>query len=371
MNIKHILWIVALGLVGWIGCSDDETLIPSDTLVPQIELPQGNHEYDTKIVDFFEHTGLYILYKFEPRDVYFAGNLTWSEMYYDTIVIAYTFPLGDNLYVKDSVVYQTMLGRVQKSWPLGTAYKDNGLWTRATLDEENKTVYIEEQNVKAYGNFKVDEADEEYVGEQLAWIEEMFLNFYPELVLKKAMPMKIILGRNLKEMFGGTALDRSYYTDAYNSLIFSHGDESIENLTQHRKDSLKSILHTWFGVKKLASIYSFSDFYEVTNYYWAGTASKPLPKDYYRLGLVGEPKTVLLDQIQKGDLESYLKMITSNSYATLTAEPENGDYDKNSYLGILHPKKDVNQLIRKKYDILIRIFKDLGIDLQAIGELYN
>ena len=53
MNIKHILWIVALGLVGWIGCSDDETLIPSETLVPQIELPQGNHEYDTKIVDFF------------------------------------------------------------------------------------------------------------------------------------------------------------------------------------------------------------------------------------------------------------------------------------------------------------------------------
>ena len=99
--------------------------------------------------------------------------------------------------------------------------------------------------MKAYGNFKVDEANEEYVGEQLAWIEEMFLNFYPELVLKKTMPMKIILGRNLKEMFGGTALDRSYYTDAYNSLIFSHGDESIENLTQHRKDSLKSILHTW------------------------------------------------------------------------------------------------------------------------------
>ena len=46
------------------------------------------------------------------------------------------------------------------------------------MDEENKKVYIEEQSVKAYGNFKVDEANEEYVGEQLAWIEEMFLNFF-------------------------------------------------------------------------------------------------------------------------------------------------------------------------------------------------
>ena len=61
MNIKHILWIVALGLVGWIGCSDDETLIPSDTLVPQIELPQGNHEYDTKIVDFFERDYIFFI----------------------------------------------------------------------------------------------------------------------------------------------------------------------------------------------------------------------------------------------------------------------------------------------------------------------
>ncbi len=371
MNVKHILWIVVLGLIGWIGCSDDETLISSETLVPQIELPQGNHEFDTKIVDFFERTGLYILYKFEPRDVYFAGNLTWSEMYYDTIVIAYTFTLGDNLYVENGVVYQTMLGQVQDSWPLGTSYGDNGLWTRVTLDEEGGTVYIEEQDVEAYGDFKVDEADEEYVGEQLAWIEEMFLNFYPETVLKEVMPMKIILGRNLKEMFGGAALDRSHYTDAYNSLIFSHGDESIGSLTQHQKDSLKSILHTWFGVEKLASIYPFSDFYEVTDYYWAGSASKPSTSEYYSLGLVAEPKTVLLDQIQEGDLEAYLKMITSNSYATLIAEPENGDYDKNSYLGILHPKKDVNRLIRKKYDILIRIFNDLGIDLQAIGELYN
>lgn len=371
MNVKHILWIVVLGLIGWIGCSDDETLTPSETLVPRIELPQGNHEYDAKIVDFYERTGLYILYKFKPRDIYFAGNLTWNEMYYDTIVIAYTFALGDNLYVKDGVVYQMMLGQIQDSWPLGTTYNDNGLWTRATLDEEGGTVYIEEQNVKAYGKFKVDEADEEYTGEQLAWIEEMFLNFYPESVLKKAMPMKIILGRDLKEMFGSMAQNRSHYTEAYNSLIFSHGDKSLESLTLRQKDSLKSILHTWFGVKKLTSICSFSDFYGVTDYYWAGSASKPSTGQYYGLGLVAEPKTVLLNQIQEGDLEAYLKMITNNSYATLIAEPENGDYDKNSYLGILHPRKDVNKLIRKKYDILIRIFNDLGVDLQAIGELYN
>ena len=38
-------------------------------------------------------------------------------------------------------------------------------------------------------------------------------------------------------------------------------------------------------------------------------------------------------------------------------------------MGILNPVKDVNGLIRKKYEILVNSFKEnYGIDLQAIGD---
>ena len=41
----------------------------------------------------------------------------------------------------------------------------------------------------------------------------------------------------------------------------------------------------------------------------------------------------------------------------------------NTYVGILNPVKDVNGLIRKKYEILVNSFKENdGIDLQAIGD---
>ena len=41
----------------------------------------------------------------------------------------------------------------------------------------------------------------------------------------------------------------------------------------------------------------------------------------------------------------------------------------NTYVGILNPVKDVNGLIRKKYEILVNSFKEnYGIDLQAIGD---
>lgn len=60
-------------------------------------------------------------------------------------------------------------------------------------------------------------------------------------------------------------------------------------------------------------------------------------------------------------------------------EPKNGNYilkymnGKMVHIatGVLHPKKDRKGLIKKKYDILINEFKRLGVNLQAIGNLYQ
>ena len=61
MKTKNILWILIVGFIGWIGCNDDnKTLTPSGVEEYELVIPQGNHEYDARIVDWFDRTGVYI-----------------------------------------------------------------------------------------------------------------------------------------------------------------------------------------------------------------------------------------------------------------------------------------------------------------------
>jgi len=68
---------------------------------------------------------------------------------------------------------------------------------------------------------------------------------------------------------------------------------------------------------------------------------------------------------QADDAKYFIEAIISNPYEDLIAE----NTSTNTYVGILNPVKDVNGLIRKKYEILVNSFKEnYGIDLQAIGD---
>ena len=65
--MRYLLTII-LGLFLWTGCNDDdETLVPSTEPEFRYVLPQGNHDYDTKIVNWYEDCGFYILYKYEDK----------------------------------------------------------------------------------------------------------------------------------------------------------------------------------------------------------------------------------------------------------------------------------------------------------------
>ena len=96
-------------------------------------------------------------------------------------------------------------------------------------------------------------------------------------------------------------------------------------------------------------------------------SSRPTDDMTYDLGLIQSSQSNNLTTIKETDLESYLKMILTTSYETLTMEPESGEYSGDDYTGILHPKKDREGLIREKYNLLIGEFERLGIDLQAMG----
>ena len=119
MKTKYILCALIIGLTGWWSCSDDdETLVPSDPVVTIIELPQGDHDYDTRIVDFYHRTGVYLLYKFSDKEIYYNVNNSWNVIYSDTTLILEMYTLGEYNYVQDGVFYMSN----GDSCPLGESY---------------------------------------------------------------------------------------------------------------------------------------------------------------------------------------------------------------------------------------------------------
>ena len=71
----EIMCLMILILFG--SCTKEDDLIPSEGLEFSFSLPQGEHDYDAKIVDWFERCGFYILYQFNPdRDLYWNGSFS-------------------------------------------------------------------------------------------------------------------------------------------------------------------------------------------------------------------------------------------------------------------------------------------------------
>ena len=86
------------------------------------------------------------------------------------------------------------------------------------------TLRINESDLVFYNRGLVVELpDEEYVGKQLEWIEELFLNHYPKELLKKWLPKKIILAKNVANcmLLGNNETSKSvrdYYKEIANTL---------------------------------------------------------------------------------------------------------------------------------------------------------
>ena len=366
----YIFLLVMLGGLLWTGCDDSETLVPSTGLEEWFSLPQGEHDYDSKIVDWFERCGFYILYKFDPKDVYASIRFEWEEARADTSWFTNQYTMGGLLgtATQDGDKFY-LLDDPGVAYVLGEQVVD-GL--QVIVDLSGDVLTITRQKLQYDGLFSVNQADEKYAGKQLAWFEEMFLDFYPDVVLRQKMPIKVILGKDLELVSGKTKRTESFYSSHFNTLVLNYGDESIENLANNMKLKCKVDLHKWFLKLMSDQIYAAveeSGFFSVSNY----TAWKEAGYSYeelYPLGVL-KPNTGSSGQ-QQTDLEHFLNMILSTSFTTLTAEPASGNYDAGSYKGILHVKKDVNGLIKKKYDILVKVMKEeFGIYIQAIGDLYN
>ncbi|MCX2453640.1 hypothetical protein OQX61_20380 [Pedobacter sp. PLR] len=92
MKLKLLFPVLSFMIISILGCKKEPVIKP-DTIQPEYQLPQGNHPYDHKILDFYNKYGTYILYKFSSKD--FRWNITDD--------ILYVADQGDQDYVEQSL----------------------------------------------------------------------------------------------------------------------------------------------------------------------------------------------------------------------------------------------------------------------------
>lgn len=78
-NMQRVI-AVLLFVLPMIGCNQDEAdIIPAADFGEKYSVPQGAHEFDQKIVDFYNKCGTFILYDYDPVDVIWNVNAIISS----------------------------------------------------------------------------------------------------------------------------------------------------------------------------------------------------------------------------------------------------------------------------------------------------
>ena len=90
---------------------------------------------------------------------------------------------------------------------------------------------------------------------------------------------------------------------------------------------------------------------------------------------LGVPRSVSYNVTVENDWKSFLLMMVTCSEEFLTRTPEfnsDWDYTEKNWDGLLNPVKDVNGLLKKRYDMVRNYFiENYNMDLQKVGNELN
>ena len=137
MKRKIYFYMILLSwLLCAVACYDEKELSPSG-IISSYLVPQGEHDYDDVIVEYYNKYGSCLLYKFTDKDTY------WT-------------PSG---------------------------------WMNGVLGVDGTNGYL------------VTPADEKYVGEQLDVIEKLWFSSYSDEFLKEFLPVKIMLCSEIDSVY--------------------------------------------------------------------------------------------------------------------------------------------------------------------------
>lgn len=206
--MKRYIYLFIL-MVCFAACADDDSLTPTGTPEFGYSVPQGNHEYDDRIVDWNEKCNVFILYKFNLKELY---------------------------------------------WQVTS-------WNESQKNEEGAT--------NPYVRGIVGEiADSNYVEQQLDLVEQQFLNFYHDTTLRRCLPLKLLLcSKLLNRTIQGTETRLNVYS-GYDYLALNWGSQEIQTITTTQKNSFKNDVNYAFLTRLLdkGKIIEDADFYENANY---------------------------------------------------------------------------------------------------------
>lgn len=318
--MKYSLLVVMAFLFVFVGCYNEDDIHVTEGLEVSYSLPQGDHPYDTTIMNWYEQYGFYTLYIFENKDIYWA-NTNWEER----------------------------------------------------LDEGGG------------GNLRGNPADPNYVGELIDILEQGLINVYPDSLITNYMPLKVLLCMDLWNVLQGGGYDwdlgeyvsyldstKIWAYEGWDYIAVNGGSETMRPISDEEKAELQAAVNSIF----LQRLYEGSvleipeEFGEVSDYSTQGYYTAPTIFEYgfvrdNPLGNFSAGTEVMIEE----DFESYIPLL-ARPLSWLEAEPgELYEYDVqyNQTLilkGVFN--RDVNGLIRQKYNILMDMLEEKGIDIQQL-----
>lgn len=327
-RIKYYISLIFIGLVLQC-CYDDEKLTPSgdEPVLSEKDLPQGNHDYDNKIMEWWNNYNLLTFYRFNDKE----------------------------------------------------------FWWTPTADIRPQPAPGTEGGTSR--GYEGTQADTNYVGNLVDMLEKEFFAYYPQEYLKYRMPKKFLLMGELT-FTPPSLLDpehapkyRIYTHVGYDRIAINMANEDILKMTADSIQAFREELHSNFLLWQVdfGFIENSPEFFTITTYGKSYTFSSEITiRNFYGDGFINANS-----QTSTNDWKAFISAIVTHTYEELTGEIDpsifvNGRFNAKKWesadqcLGMLNkdPQKgwDKSGKINEKYDIIIKYFKQkYNLDLQAIG----
>ncbi len=149
------------------------------------------------------------------------------------------------------------------------------------------------------------------------------------------------------------------YTNSTYNMLFNHGDSSVNQLGRITAYSLNQE----FLIRNINPHLDLSRFFRYSSY----TENPDDDSQLFAWGLLEENSMYASEDVNRSqDQGNYFRLIAQHSYEWLTTD-DYGDDEYWNLKGCLNPKRDVNGIIRRKYNAMIAAYQAAGVDLQAIG----
>ena len=308
---KNIIY----GLIGvaflFAACSDRDKLTPSTDPEPVINensIPQGNNDYDYKIVELYGRYGSVILYTYDYKEFWWdvTEDLRWS---------------------------------------------------------------YNESTGKGTGGYEAAEAVQAYVPVMLELLDKILFRHYSDVFLRKALPVKILLASDILKVTFNTYGERpdDKTVESLNLLFTTYGltlgkvSENIRDLTSSDIAKFQTDLN--YGLIKRTNGNGITnvpdEFYLVSTGFYG--VRVPTAADAYAAGFLSTQ-----DNDQNGDIALFIQTIISIPYEELISETGTRNYLHSSKdtKGRIRQKYDIliNHYLTK-YDIDLQAIGNSTLEL--------